>query len=121
SSEHWQKVANAPCVAPKTRSPTLYLWDAVAVMEGRIRGTATTVPANSVPDIQGKGGWCWYLPRICRRSKKLVAAAWILITYCFAEGAGFGRVVTLRSSGPETYWVSWIPRIVADGKGSEDE
>lgn len=58
------------------------------------------MPENSEPEIQGKGGCVWYLPRIWRRSKKLVAVAWIAMVYSFAAGTGSGRVVTLRSWGP---------------------
>ena len=65
-------------------------------------GVAMITPANSAPDIQGRGGWCWYLPRIWRRSKKFVPAAWMRIRYLVGEGWGFGSVVTLSSSGPET-------------------
>ena len=59
-------------------------------------------PENSDPEIQGRGGWCWYFPRIWRRSKKLVAVAWIAIRYWSGWGVGEGRVVTVRSAGPET-------------------
>ena len=63
-------------------------------------GTERMTPENSEPEIQGKGGWCWYLPRIWRRSKKLVAVAWIAIRYWSFEGMGSDRVVTVSSSGP---------------------
>ena len=68
------------------------LWDA--------GGRATIVPANSEPEIQGRGGWCWYLPRIWSRSKKFVAVAWMAIVYWFGCGIGSGRVETWRSRGP---------------------
>ena len=58
------------------------------------------VPENSEPAIQGRAGWCWYLPRIWRRSKKLVAVAWMAIRYSEGEGMRSGTVVTVRSSGP---------------------
>ena len=43
-------------------------------------GAWRIVPANSAPRMKGKGGWCWYFPAICRRSKKFTAAAWISTT-----------------------------------------
>jgi len=63
-------------------------------------GVERTVPANSEPEIQGRGGWFWYLPRIWRRSKKFVAEAWMAIWYWSLEGTGSGREVTVRSEGP---------------------
>jgi hypothetical protein len=63
-------------------------------------GAETMVPENSEPATQGKGGWCWYFPRIWSRSKKFVAEAWMAIRYSLALGVGAGREVTFRSSGP---------------------
>jgi len=63
-------------------------------------GVDSTTPENSEPATQGKGGWCWYLPRIWRRSKKLVADAWMAMRYSFGLGVGVGSVATVRSSGP---------------------
>ena len=63
-------------------------------------GALRTTPENSEPATQGKAGWCWYLPRIWRRSKKLVAEAWMAIRYSSDLGVGVGRSRTLRSSGP---------------------
>jgi len=68
-------------------------------------------PENSEPEIQGSGGWCWYLPRIWRRSKKLVAVAWIATRYSLGEGFGEGRVETVRSCGP------WVGGYFRDGDG----
>ena len=91
-------------------------------------------PENSEPEIHGRGGWCWYLPRIWSRSKKLVAVLWMRMVYWSGVGIGSGRSVTLRSRGPwcrcqesilmglsnaglerltETYSFTWMPRIVA--------
>ena len=67
--------------------------------EGAV-GAAVTVPENSWPAIQGKGGCHWYLPDIWRRSKKLVLVAWTAMVYCSAVGVGSGTEVTLRSKGP---------------------
>lgn len=87
-------VAYAPCVAPKTRSPTRKRGEGAAV------GTAAMMPANSAPPTQGSGGWCWYLPWIWRMSKKFVPAEWISMRYLSAEGVGVGTSETVRSSGP---------------------
>jgi hypothetical protein len=65
-------------------------------------GAFRTTPENSEPEIQGNAGWCWYLPRIWSRSKKLVAEAWMAMRYSLGLGTGVGRSRTLRSSGP---WV----------------
>ena len=73
--------------------------DGVAAEEEE-EGVERMTPANSEPAIQGSGGWCWYLPRIWRRSKKFVAVAWTAIRYSVGEGMGSGRVVTVRSWGP---------------------
>lgn len=93
------------------RSPGLYLQvevgsevvevdvDVDVLGDGGSVGTAITTPANSAPLIHGKGGWCWYLPRIWSRSKKLVPAAWMRIRYLVGEGAGVGWVVTVREVG----------------------
>ena len=80
-----------PCAAPKTLSPFLKAGD------GFEEGTERTTPENSLPEIHGNGGWCWYLPRIWRRSKKLVAVAWMAIRYWSADGVGLGREDTVRS------------------------
>ena len=29
---------------------------------GSCKGVDKMMPANSLPAIHGKGGWCWYLP-----------------------------------------------------------
>ena len=63
-------------------------------------GVRRTTPENSEPAVQGRGGWCWYLPRIWSRSKKLVAVAWMAMRYSSGEGVGSGMEVTVRSSGP---------------------
>jgi hypothetical protein len=68
-------VAYPPCEAPNTRSPTLYFGDEEE------EGVERTTPENSLPEIQGSGGWCWYFPAIWRRSKKFVAEAWMDIRY----------------------------------------
>lgn len=115
-------VAYPPCAAPKTRSPTVNLG-----LETE-EGVEITTPANSEPEIQGRGGWCWYFPAIWRRSKKFVAVAWMPIRYWSLEGTGSGRSVTLSSDGPcvcirrvvwvaegeltLTYSLIWIPRIL---------
>ena len=65
-----------------------------------MRGEERTTPENSEPEIQGSGGWFWYLPRIWSRSKKLVAVAWMAIRYWSFVGMGSGREVTFRSRGP---------------------
>lgn len=70
------------------RSPTLNFGDE------REEGTERMVPENSEPETQGRGGWCWYLPAICRRSKKFVAEAWMEMRYWEGEGMGSGMVVT---------------------------
>ena len=75
-------------------SPTLYF----GFLEEE--GVERTTPANSEPEIQGKGGWCWYFPAIWRRSKKLVAEAWMAIRYWSLFGMGSGREETVRSEGP---------------------
>lgn len=87
-------VAYPPCDAPNTLSPTLYF--GFGIEEGAERIT----PENSEPEIHGRGGWCWYLPAICRRSKKLVAEAWIAIRYWSFVGTGSGRSVIWSSFGP---------------------
>lgn len=89
-------VAYAPWVAPKTRSPGLNLGREEVV------GAEMTVPANSEPEIQGRGGWFWYLPRICRRSKKLMPQARMRIRYLSELGWGVGRVETVKEVGEET-------------------
>ena len=42
--------AKEPCALPNTRSPRL---------NGLPAGAAATVPANSVPRMNGRGGWVW--------------------------------------------------------------
>jgi hypothetical protein len=42
--------ANDPCALPNTRSPRL---------NGLPGGATATVPANSVPRMNGRGGWVW--------------------------------------------------------------
>jgi len=46
-------VAYPPCEAPNTLSPTLYFG---VLPFGRVEGAEMTTPANSLPEIQGKGG-----------------------------------------------------------------
>lgn len=87
-------VEYAPWLAPKTLSPILNF------EEEEEEGVRRIVPANSEPAIHGKGGWCWYLPRIWRRSKKFVPAALMEIRYWVGEGVGVGREVTASSCGP---------------------
>ncbi len=84
-------------MAPKTRSPGLYFG-----AEEEVVGAQMTVPANSAPEIHGKGGWCWYLPRICRRSKKLVPQARMRMRYLSGLGGGVRRVDTVREVGEVT-------------------
>jgi len=58
------------------------------------------VPENSAPAVKGKGGWCWYLPWIWRRSKKFAAEAWIWTVYWSGWGVGWGMSVeTWRPEG----------------------
>ena len=85
-------------MAPKTLSPMANFggFDEEEVDDG----VRSTVPANSEPEIQGRRGWCWYLPRIWSRSKKLAAVAWMAIRYSLSVGLGSGTVVTVRSLGP---------------------
>ena len=80
----------------------------------REEGTERMVPENSEPDIQGRGGWCWYLPRIWSRSKKLVAVAWMARRYWEGEGVGVGRLVTTRSEGP---WGKGVVSFRVETKG----
>lgn len=66
-------------------------------------GVERMTPENSDPEIHGRGGWCWYFPRIWSVSKKLVAVAWMARRYWSLLGTGSGRSVTLRSVGP---WIA---------------
>lgn len=74
-------------------------------------------PENSAPETQGRGGWCWYLPRIWRRSKKLVAEALTAMVYCSGEGVGSGISETVRSRGPLTYSLTWMAFIFEGKRG----
>lgn len=56
-------------------------------------------PENSAPAMKGKGGWCWYLPLIWRRSKKFVLAAWIWMVYWSGSEVGSETVETVRPEG----------------------
>lgn len=82
-------------MAPKILVPAGYLGGEDAEGEERI------VPENSNPGINGRGGWCWYLPWVWRLSKKLRATVVIAIRYWVGEGVGSGRVVGGgREDGP---------------------
>lgn len=65
------------------------------------------MPENSAPETQGRGGWCWYFPRIWRRSKKFVAVLWMRMVYWSGLGTGSGRSVMVRSRGPLKVCVRW--------------